>query len=429
VEYQKAVKKHVAAVHIGGKLTLLQRKISNILLFNAYENLLSKDAHQIHLRDLAELAGFDSKDEQLLKDAFRRLAQTTVEWNVLEDGQEEWGVATLLSHAKVLLGRGIFQYGYDVELRKKLFNPEIYARINLSIQRQFTSGYALALYETCVRYKNVGSTGWIDLEKWRALFGVGESYPQFKKLNEKVVKPAIKEVNDTSDIWVQKEVQREKRRIVAMRFSVQENPQMSLSFPQELVGNPLLKRLLDFGVSKTAAVDLMVDYNAERITENLDYVEAELTAGKSIKKVGAYALKAIQDDYRPKKTVLEQEREAATARNKRRGELEAQLAALEAAFQQEKSRQVREAFEALSDEARQALIRTFEARFQDNGFLLKEYRKKGLSSPWVHANLLQVFRESWQPENPLSLETYAAAQGLPLQGLREELAGLTAIGL
>ena len=34
-----AVKKHVAAIHVSGKLTLLQRKLSNVLLLNAYDTL------------------------------------------------------------------------------------------------------------------------------------------------------------------------------------------------------------------------------------------------------------------------------------------------------------------------------------------------------------------------------------------------------
>ena len=31
------VKKNVAAIHVSGKLTLLQRKLSNVLLLNAYD--------------------------------------------------------------------------------------------------------------------------------------------------------------------------------------------------------------------------------------------------------------------------------------------------------------------------------------------------------------------------------------------------------
>lgn len=39
---RSAVKKNVAAIHVSGKLTLLQRKLSNVLLLNAYDDLLAK---------------------------------------------------------------------------------------------------------------------------------------------------------------------------------------------------------------------------------------------------------------------------------------------------------------------------------------------------------------------------------------------------
>ena len=38
---RETVKKNVAAIHISGKLTLLQRKLSNVLLLNAYDALTS----------------------------------------------------------------------------------------------------------------------------------------------------------------------------------------------------------------------------------------------------------------------------------------------------------------------------------------------------------------------------------------------------
>ncbi|GAD57582.1 initiation of plasmid replication [Limimaricola cinnabarinus LL-001] len=47
------VKKSVAAIHIGGKLTLLQRKLSNVLLLNAYDALLSNQVHRIDARTCA----------------------------------------------------------------------------------------------------------------------------------------------------------------------------------------------------------------------------------------------------------------------------------------------------------------------------------------------------------------------------------------
>lgn len=45
----RELKKHVAIIHSSNKISLLQRKISNALLFNAYDDLLTKDEHEIHV--------------------------------------------------------------------------------------------------------------------------------------------------------------------------------------------------------------------------------------------------------------------------------------------------------------------------------------------------------------------------------------------
>jgi hypothetical protein len=422
------LKKHIGAIYVAGDLTLLQRKIANILLFNAYDKLLAQEIHEIRLKDLADVAGYDSNDTKLLKNAFRKLASTGLEWNILDEGEERWGTASFISDAEIIKGRGICQYSYSPKLRKKLFNPEIYARINLSIQRNFLSTYSLVLYETCIRFRSVISTGWIGLSEWRDLFGikVGQ-YKVFSDFSKRVLKPAIKEVNESSDIFVEMESRREKRRIVALRFTVRENPQLSLEFPMVSVDNPLLKRLLDFGVSKAAAVNLLTEHETEQIESNLDYVQGELESGHKIKRIAAFTVKAIQDDYRPKKTEFERTQEEAETRRARQAELQRQLKKLEEDYEKEKSRRVHEAFEALPEEDVQTLLTEFEEQYKENNFVMKEYRKKGVSSRLVRSHVLQIFKARQYQERPrLTLAGFARSKGKSLQKLKKELADVSA---
>ena len=74
------LKKHVGAVHVKGRLSLLQRKISNVLLVNAYEQLPRRDVaeHEIRLATLAEAAGFDSNHHALLRDALEALVSLKI---------------------------------------------------------------------------------------------------------------------------------------------------------------------------------------------------------------------------------------------------------------------------------------------------------------------------------------------------------------
>ncbi|MEM1007255.1 MAG: RepB family plasmid replication initiator protein, partial [Pseudomonadota bacterium] len=59
---RETVKKNVAAIHISGKLSLLQRKLSNVLLLNAYDALTSAATHTIDARTLAMMVGYNSND-------------------------------------------------------------------------------------------------------------------------------------------------------------------------------------------------------------------------------------------------------------------------------------------------------------------------------------------------------------------------------
>lgn len=89
---RETVKKNVAAIHISGKLTLLQRKLSNVLLLNAYDALTSAATHTIDARTLAMMVGYNSNDFDTLRASLRALAETVAEWDMLdEQGRQEWG--------------------------------------------------------------------------------------------------------------------------------------------------------------------------------------------------------------------------------------------------------------------------------------------------------------------------------------------------
>ena len=338
---KKEIKKHVGAVHARGKLTLLQRKVANILLLNAYNEMPSKSRHQIRVRDLAEVAGFDSKDGALLKNSILSLMTIVIQWNALEDGEDDWEASPFLAYARVR--KGVCTYGYSPELREKLYDPAIYARINLSVQRKFKSSYALALYENCIRFWGVKTTGFIDLEIWRDMLGVGkDQYKAFKELKRRVLTPAIKEVNKHSGIIVSMEPKREKRRIVALKFNMRENPQLGLGLENhpgfaryevvheetEEERSPLVERLAAFGLEAQAS-DIIARHDEARINGNLDIIEAKISRGDRIESIPAIARDAIEKDYRTKKTKIEVEVEGQHVEAKK--QQEAARAAREAA--------------------------------------------------------------------------------------------------
>ena len=212
------------AIQIQNTLTHLQRRSWNVLLANAYDELPNKDIHRVSVTELAEKLGFNSHNEAYLKETLEALVDCTVKWNLLgKDKKERWGVASLLASAEV--ENGICTYAFAPHLRLKLYNPRVYAKLNLRLQNRFTSRYGLILWEVCFDYfdtaRDQGETPFIPLEKFRELMGVApDDYTTFKTLNQRVIKPAIKEINALTNFFVEVEQKREGRPIGFLKFRI-----------------------------------------------------------------------------------------------------------------------------------------------------------------------------------------------------------------
>ena len=295
---RKSVKKNVAAIHVSGKLSLLQRKLSNVLLLNAYDTLVTRNKHQIDARTLCLMIGYNSNDMDVLKQALRSLAETTAEWDMLDaEGRQEWGISALLSYAK-LVG-GVCEYAYSPALAEKLHDPKVFALINLDIQRRFTSGHALALYENCYRFVRTGSTGWWPIDLFRRLMGVDGSdyYASFKHLNGKIIKPAVNEVNKTSNILITPELRKMGRQVSEIRFLIKENPQLAMLDMDDggaIRQGAVYAQLVGVGVSDRLARQWIAQHGEDYVAEKLEYLKGRGEVASPVRYLSA----ALKGDYK-----------------------------------------------------------------------------------------------------------------------------------
>jgi len=277
------LKKHAAAIHCSGELSLVERKLLNILLLNAYHDLLTKDVHIIPSKLLFSMLGWeDSNNVDGLKGPLKRLMSTIVEFNLIGDGGEVWQAMTLLSSA--VLTDGQCRYSYAKDLAVKFYKPEIFAVINIAVQKKFKSNYALTLYENCVRFINVGSTGWWDLTTFRKIMGAKKNtYNEFKRLSSFVINVAMKEINEVSDIRIKVEYKKENRKVEALRFLVLSSPQHTLiesdsetmrsdDIYAQLKEMDLFKRLRAHGIGERLALSWMID-EPDLAAKAVDYTE------------------------------------------------------------------------------------------------------------------------------------------------------------
>ena len=314
------------AIQIQGRITHLQRRAWNVLLANAYDELPNKDIHRVSVAELAKSLGFDSHNEDYLKETLEALVDCTVEWNILgKDKKGEWGVAALLASAAI--SNGICTYGFAPHLRYKLYNPRIYTKLNLRLQNRFTSRYALILWEVCFDYfdiaRNKGETSFIPLETFRELMGLEkDEYPLFKEFNRNVIKPAIKEINELTNFCVEIETKRIGRKIGELKFRISrlkeiptleptqeaaESTQASLFVDMEDLP-ALAVKLVQAGVSQKEALRIANEewdgVDAAVVLEDKEdfavYVDEKIGLAQhatNVRNAGGFIVKAIRENY------------------------------------------------------------------------------------------------------------------------------------
>jgi len=399
LQSKQILKKHVAAIHIGAKLSLLQRKLVNALLYNAYEGLLTAREHTISASVLCEMIGFDSKNIAYLKASLKGLMETVVEFDVMEDdGEQSWEAMVLLPYAKIK--GGVCTYRYERALAEKLYHPDIFSKINLSVLREMNSSHSLVLYENCHRYLGTGQTAVWDIDVFRRLMGVEDRYKEFKILRRDVINPAMKEVNQVSNINLELITSRRGRQVAAVQFLVRPNPQQSLLSMEEddaINKTAAYKALLAEGISKTLARAWAIEYDEAYIFEKLDLAQDQAASGKIKSSKAGFLKSAIEEDYHSENAQKKKHLEIVQSTKQVRQKVEAELEALKAAQRESETAYrwnvaaiIEDAFDALPESQKEDVMAEFEASF--TSLIYKNaFRKSGWKDRLSFPNIMKFW--------------------------------------
>jgi hypothetical protein len=367
-ETKKELKKHAATIHCSNTLSLLQRKISNALLYHAYHELMLKDEHEITIKQLCRLIGYQGNNHSVIKDALRELICTVIEWNLIDEktGNENWTASSIL--ASVSLEGPLCYYAYSPRMKQLLHSPSMFGKIDLVIQSKFRSSYGLALYENCIRYRGLPHTKWLDMELFKKLMGVPVGkYDVFRDFKRRVLDKAINEVNTYSDLIIEADYIKEGRKTVRVRFKLKDRIKRTrLGNHQQMagaIGDPALRSvlLMQFGLSEDQADEVLSAYDAAYLRDKIAVVEAskKYREGK-IENLSAYFLSAVKRNYQLPKAqqaqvisfqdaVLEHEL----------NDIKRKVEELRQAYNHHREQVINEAIEALPQKKKQKLLQGF----------------------------------------------------------------------
>jgi plasmid replication initiation protein len=408
------LKKHVNAIHCSNSLSLIQRKLFNALLYNAYADLPYKQQFEIRGKDLYKLIGYNSKDTATLKEALIGLITIAIEWNVIDcsTGQEKkWKASSILASAE--LSNGVCIYEYSQLMKDLLYQPEIYGQINIELISKFKSGYGLALYENCIRYKGLAQTPWFPIDIFRKLMGVFDrKYQVFKDFKKRVLDIGVNEVNTVSTIRILPEIERVNQKVTRIRFKLEKNVDESPIQLNKLSIDKELRQVLisTFGFSTQMIEETYSKYDRDYIREKVEIItQSESFIAGKIRGLAGYLIEALKKDYKlskSSKTVIDERHKIRETKEK---EKKAKLEEQTDRYRQYINKKINTYLVNLTEEQNSNLIGEFENFIQTQSSILKNwYQKHGLEHPATKACFHGFIRENKQNEvgTIVSIEDY-----------------------
>ena len=254
----KTLVKPSGLIHISHSFSRMQYTLFNLLLANAYEKL-NRGEYKILLSDLKKGIG-KTHDDKYIKESILGLRRE-IKCNLLGKDKRKWGELLL---KEVKFEKGVCTYSFDEALCKLLGEPDMYSRVDLEIERNFKSKYALFLYELCNDYVGIRQTPWIEVQKLRELLGI-TGYENFRELKRVIIK-AVEEVNKVSNLSLEIDYDKFGRTVERVKFKVRKSfrkdviPARVSDYDEELI-----KRLEECGVPRREGTKFVLKYEYWKI--------------------------------------------------------------------------------------------------------------------------------------------------------------------
>ena len=141
-------------------------------------------------------------------------------WVTLVDNEHELTEVALIHKRSYFKKEGRFYIEFHDELIPYISElHDNYTKYQLVNIGAFSSTHSIRLYELCSQYRDTGwrQTSLNDLKEW---LQVSDKYERYNNFNQRVLTPAIDEINAKSDLLVSVEPIKRGRSIVSLKFTI-----------------------------------------------------------------------------------------------------------------------------------------------------------------------------------------------------------------
>lgn len=222
------VTKSNSLVQASYKITLQEKKL--ILAALSYVDSRKEIPKQVKVTagQFAELTGMNLKHAHTeLYKAADRLYERSIKISGADQTEEfRW----IQSKAKRHVGEGMVTLTWSDSILKYISQlQQQFTSYRIGSIGQLQSVYSIRLYELLMQFSKTGERV-INVSDFRSLLVLEDKYPQFRDLNRRVIKPAVSELNERSDLEIQYETISSGRTVVTLTFNFKPAKQDTLEF-------------------------------------------------------------------------------------------------------------------------------------------------------------------------------------------------------
>lgn len=392
-EKQYIVKKHSSLIQSNNITTLQQRKAFNVMIFFARQELKQDPNLRIFTLDLnilRKLAGIKDTNLKNVKEALRSMQDLKIEYNVLGKDKEEIRESiVILPKVKIKTDKNtsLLSFEFPTDILEQIKNPKMYANLDLLIVRDLNSKYSLALYEILKDYINIGQLR-INIKDLKTALGVDQNkgYIIYTSFNRRVLKPAIDEINEKTDLQVKYKAIKSGTGYKEIVFTMeikQDKPTLINNLDYISI------QLQQYWFNTEEILNYKRKYDDQYIIDNLEKAKKTAEGGK-INNLKGYIITALNNDYRDKKTPYEIQQDQEKEKKKQEIQLEEdnKRKQQEIAKQERENRQQKaiELLEEKGESFKQTMINEFKKDKSD--FIITQIERYGIENPITNGMFL-----------------------------------------
>lgn len=285
-------------------LGIAARRLVDAAYFIVAQEETVHDLYDVELDYFKWLMRYSSRNnahlEQVITEAQKALIQATTAPDA--NGEKPYGSVQLIGRVSYQGGR--FQFRVPSELTGIIRGPGKSHWLSLRITSLFTLSYARVMYDHLLPYADDGLTDWLPLEELRGWQGeMGANAQIFKYFKRDWLEPAVKQINEVSDLSLSYETRNEQgsRKIGRLRFRIQRKDMAERVLHTHEEAQAIYRTLKqEFGLSSDQFNQIAANrgaYSDERIQQAIERTRFSLRLGKVTKSPAGFFMKALKEGW------------------------------------------------------------------------------------------------------------------------------------